>query len=148
MGIEIISQRHVAGRKHHHCYNCGGTIAPGVIHDKATLKYDHVYTLRSHIDCQAAADDYISHGYAPDYDDGVPPLYEMIENGDGQYDLDAMRGHWPHVVCRIELGWQKSELVAQARLAEWRAARAKEITPNPLRQHGNSPESGHGEIGS
>jgi len=124
MGIEIISQRHVTGRKHHRCYNCSGTIAPGVIHDKATLKYDHVYTLRSHIDCQSAADEYISHGYAPDYYDGVPPLHEMIADGEGQNDLDAMRGHWPHVVCRIELAWQKSDLAAESRLAEWQAARA------------------------
>ncbi len=107
MSIEIISQNKPRARKHHRCYHCGKMIAPGTVHDRATLRYDHVYTLRSHLDCQAAADDYVSHGYAPDYDDGVPPLYEMIENGDGQYDLDAMRGHWPHVVCRIELGWQR-----------------------------------------
>jgi hypothetical protein len=124
MTIQIIAQWHPVARKHHRCYHCGGWIAPGVKHEAATLKYDDVYTLRSHIDCQKAADEYVSHGYAPDYDDGVPPLYEMIENGDGQYDLDAMRGHWPHVVCRIELGRQQLELRAQAWLTQWKSERA------------------------
>jgi hypothetical protein len=59
-----------------------------------------------HTDCREAALDYIRHGYEPDYYDGIPPLHEMIWNGDGQRDLDAMRGFWPHVVCRIELTHQ------------------------------------------
>lgn len=124
--MELISRGHVTGRKHHRCFHCGQMIAPKTIHEKATIKNDDVYTLRSHLDCQAAADDYISHGYWADYADGVPPLYEMIEGGDGQYDLDAMRGHWPHVVCRIELAWQLSDIAAQQRLEEWK--RQKEAT--------------------
>ena len=78
MVLEVITSDRPKARKHHRCYHCGQMIAPGLVHNRAVLNYDGVYTLRSHLDCQDAADDYISHGYPSDYDDGVPPLLEMV----------------------------------------------------------------------
>jgi hypothetical protein len=122
--VEVLASSTPRAAKPHRYYYCGEMIAKGERHNANACREDGaVYTIRSHTDCHAAALEYISEGYGPDYEDGVPPLYEMIENGDGQYDLDRMRGHWPHVVCRIELAWQRAEIAAQKRLAEWRRSR-------------------------
>lgn len=102
--IVLLSETTPRARRCHCCYDCHMTIPIGEVHYAQTCKQDdQIYTLRSHSDCRAAALDHIADGYPTDYEDGVPPLCEMIFGGDGQRDLDAMRGYWPHVVCRIEL---------------------------------------------
>lgn len=122
--VDLLTESTPRAAKPHLCYDCGRTIAKGERHSLSVCRNDgSVYRLRSHEDCRAAALDYISHGYPPDYEDGVDPLAEMIAAGGGQDDLDAMRGDWPHVVCRIELGWQLSEIARETRLAEWQASR-------------------------
>lgn len=68
--------------------------------------YDDVYTLWYHRDCRRASGWYLRH-ISPVLDgDGVPPLREMIWGGDGQHELDRLRGHFPHVVTRIEF-WEQ-----------------------------------------
>lgn len=105
--VELLSQTTPKAAKSHRCWDCGRWIAKGERHIVNAMVNDgQAYRLRSHMDCHAAALEYIAEGYPPDYDDGIPPLHEMIWNGDGQRDLDAMRGHWPHVVCRLELTQQ------------------------------------------
>ncbi len=105
--VSTLSETQRRAARVHFCYDCGRAIPKGALHFAGTYIADgRAYTLRMHTDCREAALDYISHGYEPDYYDGIPPLREMIWNGDGQRDLDAMRGLWPHVVCRIELARQ------------------------------------------
>ena len=77
--IEELSRGRVKGRKAHQCFDCYRTIPKGQEHDFATLKYDHIYTLRWHDDCRKAAEFYLNfHGMKfGDFDDGFPPLARM-----------------------------------------------------------------------
>jgi hypothetical protein len=109
MTIQILSQRVVKKtRRDHHCFDCGHVIRAGSSCWSETLKYDDVYTLWYHEDCRRASEHYcranpeIEHIY-----DGVPPLRQMIWDGGDQVELDALRGHFPHVVTRIEFWMQE-----------------------------------------
>lgn len=117
---QIINDHQVKARKVHVCFCCGGDIVKGVTHRKCVLKYDDIYTLRTHNDCEAATDFLIKfHRMSNwDFDDGVPPLVELMDGG-FQEDCDTLRGHFPHVVARLELArelseirWQKSRAAA------------------------------------
>ena len=110
----------VVGRKSHQCYDCYRAIPKGVSHDFATFKYDDIYTLRWHDDCKKASEYYMEfHGLRfNDFDDGIPPLADMI-NDMGERDIDhsMLRGKFPHVVCRLELSDQLADFRAEKR---WR----------------------------
>lgn len=94
-------------RKQHRCWHCYRPIAKGTEYGFATFKYDYVYTLKYHIDCQKAAWWHFARSrYCPD-NDGYPPLADDIHGGDGQHDIDALRGFFPHVACRLEFSSQK-----------------------------------------
>ena len=117
MDPQIISDLQVEARKPHRCYCCGRGIVRGTVHRKAVLKLDDVYTLRTHNDCEAASDFIIKfHGLRwYDFDDGIPPLYEIIAD-EFEADCSTLRGHFPHVVARLELNrdlanirWEKKQ---------------------------------------
>ena len=102
--VEEIASGERRARKPHRCFDCYRTIPKGAMHHYFTVKYDGVYTLHSHSDCHAAALEYTSDWYAFDYDDGIPPLANMIsDSGEFQAECDRMRGYFPHVVARLEL---------------------------------------------
>lgn len=94
-------------RRDHGCFDCAHIIRAGSRCWSETLLYDYVYTLWYHPDCRRASAWYLRH-VSPvyGYEDGVPPLAEMVWDNDGQIDLDRLRGRFPHVVTRIEF-WQQ-----------------------------------------
>lgn len=101
--IDLVTKSTRRAAQPHLCWECGQMIDRGEKHLVCVWRNDgSAYRLQSHKDCHEAAQEYIGRLDPVDGDDGVPPLYEAIAEGDGQGDLDAMRGHWPHVVCRIE----------------------------------------------
>lgn len=94
-------------RKGHVCDYCGGWIPKGQPHVSIAGKWDgEFYTARGHHDCIAMWDEcypiYADHGEGMAFS-----LQEAIEDS---RDLLSWRGQYPHVICRIELGWQKSDL--------------------------------------
>lgn len=114
--IEEIGRTERKGRKPHQCYHCYRMIPATEVRDVFTGKMDgSVYTLHSHLDCQAMSNAYVANGYAPDYWDGVPPLAdEMRNSGEFEHECAYWRGQFPHVVCRIEF----SEQIAALRFGE------------------------------
>lgn len=119
--IEELNRGRVKGRKAHQCFDCYRMIPKGVEHDFGTFKYDRIYTLRWHDDCKKAAEFYLKfHDLrSRDFDNGFPPLADMISDmGERDIDQAALRGHFPHVVCRLELNGQLSDFRAAKR---WRA---------------------------
>jgi hypothetical protein len=98
----------VTTRKPHRCYDCGHVIPKGTRCWSETLEDGHIYGLWYHEDCRRASAQYCKSNPDPAYDyDGVPPLREMVWGGGDQVELDAMRGHFPHVVTRIEFWIQE-----------------------------------------
>jgi hypothetical protein len=120
VSIEVINEGHRTGRKAHQCFDCYREIPKGEAHFFQTCKYDHVYTLRQHDDCRAASEFYREfHNLHWDFYDGIPPLADMISDG-GEMELDhaLLRGHFPHVVCRLELANQYADIRLQDRTNE------------------------------
>lgn len=105
--VEVICEEHIVARKHHRCFHCHRSIAPGTKHRKSTLKDDHVYTLRFHPDCEALWDQYFADAdlYWADYQyDGYPPIYDdWWESGEFENMCDQYRGLFPHAIARLEL---------------------------------------------
>lgn len=117
-GITILSEGTRKARKHHQCYECYRSIGPGQVYEYQTCKYDYVYTLKFHKDCRAASLEYCRVNRISPWDfdfGGYPPLADIISDG-GEFktDVDAMRGKFPHVACRLEL----TEQLAEARLLD------------------------------
>lgn len=115
MSIRTLMSSTPRARKHHRCSDCAGWIVPGeVYHLQKNIFDGRAYSWKQHFDCRAMSDENVSMGYDPNYFyDGVPPLREdegVIEG------LDWWRGHYPHVVCRIEFHHQISELRWQERI--------------------------------
>tara|TARA_R110002126_G_scaffold16615_1_gene66274 strand:+ start:2809 stop:3174 length:366 start_codon:yes stop_codon:yes gene_type:complete len=118
--IETLDRGTRKARKPHQCYDCYRMIAPGEVYEFGTFKYDDVYTLKHHPDCMAASAHYIKfHGTYYDHYEGIQPLADMISDG-GEFKLDhaMLRGHFPHVVCRLELSDQLSEIRREKRQLE------------------------------
>lgn len=109
---ELIVEDRPVARKSHWCYDCRCEIPKGTQHVKTSVKNeDEFYSLRHHSDCYEASKHYLSSWSPWDLEDGVPPLVDAImDSGDGQADLDRLRGRFPHVVCRIELADQLLEI--------------------------------------
>ena len=105
----VLSEGLRIARKRHLCFHCGRDIPPGSRYGFQTCKYDHVYTLSWHEDCDALSTECLRlYGY--DYEDeGYPGLRERwCDSGEYFQELDAWRGFYPHVICRMELTDQLS----------------------------------------
>ena len=108
-------------RRPHQCFDCYRTIPAGEVYAFSTCKYDHVYTICQHIDCRDASDHYRAIAGLRDYDfdDGIPPLADIIrDGGEFRHDVDCLRGHYPHVACRLDLNEQMADLRYLARCRE------------------------------
>ena len=108
-------------RRPHQCFDCYRTIPAGEVYAFSTCKYDHVYTICQHIDCRDASDHYRAIAGLRDYDfdDGIPPLADIIRDG-GEFrtDVDGLRGRYPHVACRLDMNEQMADLRYLARCRE------------------------------
>ena len=116
-------------RRAHRCVHCLSTIPAGVSHNLEAGVWDGAfYTARMHHDCAALwAEAYDTYA---DWDEGmVHDLLEAIE-GDESRELrdeayNHYRGRYPHVICRLELRWQRADIAAADRL------RARGTEPDP-----------------
>ncbi len=110
MTITVIMEGKHCARKPHQCWHCYRTIPAGVVYGYQACKYDSVYILRWHLDCEAMATAYIRLT-DPYCDEGYPPLRDqLVDNGEYPNELDWWRGEYPHVVCRMELTDQLHEV--------------------------------------
>lgn len=103
----------------HRCDYCGSTIPAGAPSIKIAGHWDgSFYTARGHIDCvQMWNEAYET--YSDDYE-GMPfNLFEAIEPDESRAIVEAaynhFRGRYPHVICRLELRWQRSDLADRDR---------------------------------
>jgi len=106
MIVTLASGRRQA-RKQHQCFHCYRDIPVGTVHGFQTNKYDYVYTIRWHLDCEDLANECrILAGEQFD-DEGWGPLRDTW-CGSGEYknECDLWRGFYPHVVARMELSDQ------------------------------------------
>lgn len=96
--------------KTHRCFHCCRDIAPGQIYGFQTNKYDYIYTITWHLDCEALASDCRRlHDHYYD-DEGWPGLRdEWCDSGEYFNECNAWRGHYPHVIARMELSDQLRE---------------------------------------
>jgi hypothetical protein len=105
--------------KAHRCEYCGSMIPPGVSHLQNSGVWDgQFYSVRGHHDCAALwAEAFGDYG---DWQDGMPhDLCEAIEPDERratvQAAYDRYRGKYPHVICRLELRWQRGDIAAHDR---------------------------------
>jgi hypothetical protein len=102
--LQMLNQGTRKARKAHRCFHCCRDIAPGTVYGFQTNKYDDVYTICWHLDCEELASKCrdLSGG---DYDDeGWRGLREeWCASGEYYSECDGWRGHYPHVVARMEL---------------------------------------------
>lgn len=111
--VEVLNRGTRKARKEHQCFHCYRPIVKGEVYEFSTNKYDYVYTLCAHKDCNEAALFYMDKIGTPswDWEDGYPPLADQIsDNGEWDIDLNHIRGHFPHVTCRLEFHGQVREL--------------------------------------
>ena len=103
MVVTIASGTRTA-RKSHHCWHCQRSIEPGQSYGYQTNKYDYVYTIAWHLDCERLSSECIA---LADYyfdDEGFPGLREMwCDQGEYYDECDRWRGFYPHVIARMEL---------------------------------------------
>lgn len=106
------------GRKPHRCEYCGGTITVGQSSVKiAGVHEGDFFAARGHLDCAALwSEAYRIYGD----DEGMP--FDLIEAMDPdeareikQHTYDHYRGRYPHVICRLELRWQRGDLAQRDR---------------------------------
>ncbi len=107
---QLLAQGQRRARVRHQCFHCYRDIVPGQTYNYQTCKYDYVYTLATHPDCDGLASMYRKENDCYyDSDEGSPPIMdEFAESGEAQDLLNAYRGFYPHAVTRMELGWQLS----------------------------------------
>jgi hypothetical protein len=116
-------------RKAHRCVHCSAMIPAGTPHlEESGIWEGEFFHHRMHTDCAALwSEAFADYG---DWDDGMAlDLAEAIE-ADETRDLvqaayDHYRGRFPHVICRLELRWQRGDINGADRL------RALGITPDP-----------------
>lgn len=109
-------------RKHHQCFDCYRSIAPGETYSFQSSVCDgSAYTLRQHLDCRDLATQYrrdVGLEYYA-YDDGFGPLQdEWADSGEHDALCDQYRGQFPHAVTRME--W--ADQIADFRMADRLAA--------------------------
>ena len=107
MMVQMLSQGARKAKKRHQCYHCGRDIAPGETYGFQTNKYDYVYTIAWHLDCEELAAEcrlLSEHTYD---DEGWQGLRdEWCDSGEYLNECNAWRGRYPHVVARMELSDQ------------------------------------------
>lgn len=116
--IEVLAQGVRTARKPHRCFHCYRWIEPKAKYGYQTCKYDDVYTLCWHLDCEEMAQEYRDAQYLLYGDECGPLRDDLCESEQYQAELDAFRGLYPHVVCRMELTDQL-----------WRAAQPDPVQP-------------------
>lgn len=101
--VEVFSEGTRTARKPHQCFHCYRYISAGETYGYQTCKYDHVYTLTYHLDCEALAHE--CRNIAGLYDDeGWGPLRDdWCDSGEYENECNNWRGFYPHVVARMEL---------------------------------------------
>lgn len=101
--IQVLREGTRKARKQHQCFHCYRMIAVGEPYGFQTNKYDNVYTICYHIDCEACATkcrDQSDYRYGDEWG----PLRDMwCDSGEYERECDAWRGFFPHVVARMEL---------------------------------------------
>ena len=97
-------------RKPHQCFHCCRYIAPGEVYGYQTNKYDYVYTICWHLDCEELSAE-CRHVSGRRYDDeGWRGLREeWCESGEYYRECEAWRGFYPRVITRMELSDQLRE---------------------------------------
>jgi len=107
-------------RVDHICEYCGGVIPKAQSHVYFAGKWNgEFYTARGHHDCIAMWNE--CYPIYADFCEGMPfSLQEAIDDRD---ELLLWRGQYPHVICRIELGWQKSDIKLTHRILTERSLR-------------------------
>ena len=101
--IETLAEGIRCARIAHRCFHCCRDISPGEIYGFQTNKYDYVYTIHWHLDCENLASEYrrLSDDYG---DEGWSGLREeWCNNGEYYDECDNWRGFYPHVIARMEL---------------------------------------------
>lgn len=109
--VETLSEGTRKARKPHQCYHCYRKIARGEKYRYQTNKYDSVYTLAFHLDCDALWWKYAKDAGIEtwDYDEGWPPVKdEWRDSGEFEMLCNQYRGLYPHAVCRLEYTDQKN----------------------------------------
>jgi hypothetical protein len=108
MMAQLLTEGTRKARKPHQCFHCYRMIEAGTEYGFQTCKYDSVYTLRWHLDCEEMASRYRDPSWYAE--EGWGPLRDELQ-GSGEYlrELDWWRGDFPHVVCRMELTDQLRE---------------------------------------
>jgi hypothetical protein len=103
---------HVA-RKEHRCDYCGDAIVSGTAYIRIAGHWNgDFYTAKGHLDCIEMWND--AYSYWADPGEGMD--FNLSEACDDWQALVEWRGLYPHVICRIELSQQKSDLRWAARL--------------------------------
>lgn len=113
----------VTARKHHRCDHCRGWIAPGETYIREVGKWEGKrYAIKGHSDCRALWNEAFP-TYGDPYDGMPHDLAEAIGGDESretiEHEYNLWRGHYPHVICRLELRWQRGDVAARDR---WRAA--------------------------
>lgn len=111
MMVTVLLEGTRKARKHHQCWHCYRSIAPGATYGFQNNVCDgSAYTLKWHQDCEAMATEMrkIS-GHVYDWEGFQPLRDEMCESGEYQSDCNGWRGFYPHVVARMELTDQLRE---------------------------------------
>jgi hypothetical protein len=101
--IVTIAEGLRTARARHRCFHCERDIVPGTRYGFQTNKYDHVYTIAWHLDCEALASQVRKYC---DYscDEGWAGVREQwCDSGEYYAMLDQYRGHYPHAIARMEL---------------------------------------------
>lgn len=101
--VEVFLEGTRTARKPHQCFHCYRLIAAGETYGYQTCKYDYVYTLTYHLDCEELAnkcrllaDNWEDEGWGPLRDD-------WCDSGEYENECNNWRGFYPHVVARMEL---------------------------------------------
>ena len=102
--VQIIAEGTRKAAKPHQCFHCYREIPERSVHGYQTNKYDYVYTLRWHLDCEELASECRRLSGHHHDDDGWGPLRDEWHDC-GEYDRECQnwRGFYPHVVARMEL---------------------------------------------
>lgn len=108
-------------RKPHHCDYCGSTIPQGSACIKEAGVWEgSFYTCYGHQDCRALWLEVFSI-YGDPYGGMAWDLGEVIGGDESreivQAEYNHYRGHYPHVVCRLELRWQRGDITYRDRCA-------------------------------
>ncbi len=107
-----LAQGNRKARKPHQCFHCCRDIGIGETYGYQTNKYDYVYTLSWHLDCDALAKECRDLMDDPWDEEGWPGLREMwCASGEYYHECDLWRGFYPHVIARMELSDQLMEVV-------------------------------------